>query len=234
MDAGLKATHDLLLAIKPEGAVHDAETCAICTPDHPEGGSVPETYTEEQLANAITKAVAEATAPLQAKVTELENSQQKSEMDAAVESAKAEAQAAIDDLQTKLDAAVIDATAAKEAKEQIEQFWANAVAEAEEATVREARREERLAKLKDEAHFPEEFLKENEERFVAMSDEEFAARLEEYKTQYAALAGSGGNYIPETTALHASRTTTTTKPGSALREVLDLRRAGIDPRAVRS
>lgn len=194
---------------------------------------MPDTFTAEDVQAAVDKAVATATSALQAKVTELETSQQKSEMDAAIEAAKAEAQAVIDDLQAKLDAAVIEATQAKTEKEALEQSIAAKEAEAEEAKIREGRRDERLTKLKDEAGFPEEYIKENADRFVAMDDEEFTARLEEYKA-LVAKAGAGSSTIPSQTALVASRQTTSTKPGSALREVLDLRRSGIDPRAVAS
>lgn len=196
-----------------------------------------DTYTEEELKAAVDKAVADATSALQAKLTELENSLEKSEIDKAVAAVKAEADEKIKELETKLDAAVIEATKAKEEKEAQDKFWADAIAETEEKAAREARREERMKQLAEVAHFPEEFLKENEERFVAMSDEEFTARLEEYKAQREALDasnGAGGSTPPVSTALTAARTTTTTTPTSALREVLGLRRAGVDPRRVRS
>ena len=62
MSTALKALHDELLADKPEGAVHDAASCALCalgaatdindggtTPhEHPEGGGTVTTLTQEE------------------------------------------------------------------------------------------------------------------------------------------------------------------------------------------
>src|SRR5688572_824120 len=127
----LKVVHDMLVAIKPDGVDHPAD-CELCLDlsdnDHPGGGSMSDkTFTEEELAAAVQKAVGEATSALQAKLTELENSQQQTEMDKGIAAAKAELQSSIDELQTKLDAAVLEATAAKDAKAELEQFWSSAV-----------------------------------------------------------------------------------------------------------
>lgn len=241
MSNQLKELHDWLLEHKPESANHVPDTCPVCVmesantgglpDDHPEGGSMSDkTYTEDELAAAISKAVAEATSPLQTKLTELENSQQQSEMDKALAAAKAEAQATIDDLQAKLDAAVIEATAAKQAKEELDAFWADAIAKAEQEKAMDERREDRLAKVKEFGGFDEKYIEENADRFVAMSDEDFDARLEEWKQL---VASKGGEEIPGQTRLVASRTDTGTTKTSALAEIRNLRQAGIDPRRVR-
>lgn len=188
------------------------------------------TYTEEELKAALAKAVAEAVSPLEAKVAELESSQQQSEVDKAIAAVKAEKDAEIADLQKRLDESVIEATAAKEAKEAQDKFWTDAIAEQEEKAAREARRETRVAALKEHAGFTDEYLTENVERFLAMTDEEFTARLDEYKTLKDALGVPAGT--PSTTALTASRQTSPSSSSSALREAMALRREGVDPRRV--
>lgn len=189
------------------------------------------TYTEDELAAAIAKAIGEATAPLQTKLAELENSQQKSEMDAAIEAAKAEAQKAIDDLQAKLDAATIEATAAKTAKEELDSFWADAIAKAENEKAMEARRDERLSAVKEFGGFDEKYIEDNADRFVAMSDDDFTARLEEWK---ALVASKGTEGIPAKTGLEVARSNAGDgKKASALAEIRNLRQAGVDPRRVR-
>lgn len=244
MDAGLVAQHDLLLSMKPDAVEHDSDACLICAEkassadnhDHPGGGSVSDkTFTEAELQAAVDKAIAEATQPLQAKVSELENSQQQSEVDKAISAVTAEKDEVIADLQAKLDAAVIEVTQKGEAYAELEKFWTDAIAEKEETDAREARRDERLAKLAEEAGFPEEYLKENEERFVAMADEEFAARLEEYKALAAKNGTPKGTGVPVSTALKAARENASNKSEtSALHEVLSLRNKGVDLRTIRS
>ncbi len=71
MDNGFKVLHDQLLANKPEGAIHEEETCPLCgveslnanegttSHDQPKGGSDVNTYTQEELETAIA-AVKEA------------------------------------------------------------------------------------------------------------------------------------------------------------------------------
>lgn len=238
MSTGLKGLHDRLVSRMPPGAEHSGDTCPLCALEaeldggildyEPRGGSMSDkVFSEEDLKAAVDKAVAEATSPLQTKLTELENSQQQSEMDKAVAAAKAEAEAQVAEMQTKLDAAVVEKNAAIEAKEALEVSLREAAEKAEQEKLLAARREERLAKVDEFGEKTKKHVEDNIDRFVAMSDEEFDERLEEWRT----LAKKAD--IPDETRLVAWRTPST-KSTSALSAVLDLRRAGIDPRRVRS
>lgn len=216
---GLKSLHDRLLAEKPDGANHDSDTCPLCAMDDSSldtpGGAV--TYTEEELQAAVDKAVA----AMQARVTELEQSQQVSEVESAKAALRAELQTTVDDLQSQLDAAVLKAEAAERERDEIK-AWLDAEATAQaEAEAIQARKEERLTKIREAASFPEDYLTQNADRFAAMSDDDFNTAVESWK----AIAPAGTSTIPEKTALHAGRESESTA-GSALKDVIALRRNG--------
>lgn len=222
----LIALHDQLLAHRPDGATHDEETCPVCAGalgDDPEGGGWMATFTEEEVQAAVDKAVAEATASLQSRIAELETSQQQQTLEQAVADAKAELEVQIADLQSKLDAAVLEAAQAKEANEAMQQAWDAEKQAAEEAAQLAARRDERLAKVREVAAFPDSYLEENADRFAALSDEEFAARLGEW-------AAISTKEPPKRTAFTAARKEE--NGGSALSSLRELRRANTDPRTL--
>jgi hypothetical protein len=187
---------------------------------------------EAALAEAVAKAIAEATAPLSAKIAEFEAAQADSEVGKAVAEATAPLAEQITTLQSELDAAKISLAAAEESKEATEKFWADAIAESETAAAAEARKDERLTKAKavapEKAHA---WLTENADRLAAMSDEDFEARLEEWGVLAPKADNGGGINIPATTGLHASREEATTINGSALGELRNLRGLA-DPRTV--
>lgn len=203
-DTGLLALHDRLLTEMPEGAVHDEDACPLCAmsledggADDSKGGSMSDkTFTEVELQAAVDKAVADATAAMQAKLAELEGNQA---LETAVATAKAELEAQVADLQTKLDAAVAEATQAKEAKEALETAVQAEKDEAAAAAEIAARIEDRTAKVKEIGCFPDEYLTANAERFAAMSEEDFTARLDEWK------AIGKKEEIPAKTAFKAAR-----------------------------
>lgn len=223
--------HDRLLAERPDGAVHDEEACPLCAlndggaDDLEEGGSMsdPVTYSEAELQAAVDKAVAEATASAHNKLAELESSQA---IEAAVAQAKADLETQVADLQAKLDAAVLEAAQAKEAKETLEKAWADEKAAEEAAKTLAARREERLAKVREVASFPKEYLEENGDRFAALSDEDFEARLEEWR-----VIAKKEEKPPARTAFKASREDTT-DTDSALGALREMRAVGADPRSL--
>lgn len=222
----LRALHDQLLAEKPEGAVHDEETCDLCrASDDPEGGSMG-TFSEEELQAAIDAAVAEATAPLQSRIAELEAAKKQE----AENSAQAELEAKITELESKLDAAVLEATQAKEEKDALQQAWDDEKAAAAEAEQVAARRDERLSQVKELACFPDEYIEENGDRFAAMSDEDWNARLEEWKTvvKPKETASSG---VPAKTALTAARQSNE-GDGSSLGLLREFRHSAVDPRTL--
>lgn len=194
------------------------------------------TFTQEQVDAAVSKAVADATAPLQTKLAELESVSKESEVGKAVADAVAPLNEQIADLQTKLDTATVEKAAADEAKAAVEAWWETAIAEKVEGDAAAARKDERLAKLKEVA--PEgahAYLDENADRFAAMSDEDFTARIEEYGV-VAKKEEAPATFIPAATALQAAREGGAggagTQTGSMLGELSSLRRSLTDPRTL--
>lgn len=214
----------------PEGASHDASACSVCVATSsgtPEGGKV-DTFTAEDL----QAAVASATAPLNARIAAMETAATESEIDARISAIQAEAEAVIADVRTQLDTAVL---AAGQATGELAAFreGITALAEAEAATAAiEARKEGRLAQVRDVASFPDEYLTSNADRFAAMSDEDFAERLAEWASLSAkSVAPTGG--IPRQTALVAAREINDNSGRGAMREVMrDFRLQHIDPRSL--
>jgi hypothetical protein len=246
-NTALKDMHDALLADQPEGAEHDSETCTLCameatTDPAPAGepGGTMKTYTEEEVKAAVQVAVDEAVAGLRAQVEELNAERAASESEQALAELRDSFEAEKAELQAKLDEAVLQATTEKEAHDQLVAWLEGEAKAAEESAAIEARREERLATAKAAADFPEDFVKyleDSADRLAAMDDEEFTARV----TEWAALAGgkpakpsSKDDKLPAETALHASREGRDAggKPKSAVKELFEMRRSGIDPRTL--
>lgn len=235
MSTALKTIHDQLMELQPEGASHPAD-CLICVgevasdPTSTDGGSVSDkTYTEAEY-NSLAAQVAD----LEGKLTELSAAAEASKVDEQVAAVKAEMETQVADLRSKLDAAVLEAEAAKKNHEELVALLVKAESEAVEAAEQAARKESRLAQVKEVASFPESYLEENADRFAAMSDETFEVALEGFKAQQEALAAAGASKsddIPVATAMTAARTTTD-KGSNPLSEVLGLRFAGIDPRTI--
>lgn len=232
-----KTLHDHLMANMPEGAEHDAASCAFCTPVvaiEPTSASAKEDAVSEFTKDQLEAAVAEATAAANARVTELEaqvkafaESQHQEAIDAAVANASTEAQAKIDGLQEQLDAAVLEANTHKEAFEKFQ----TELTELEEARTAEeqlaAKREERVAKVAEVANFPEEHVKANADRWAAMSDEQFEQQLEDWRL----IASKENTTVPSTTRLQAHRDKDQPST-SATREVFGLLRQGVDTRTI--
>lgn len=232
MGETLKERHDHLIANRPDGVEHDEASCPFCllaALDN-QGGSMG--YTQEQLDAAIRDAVDAATGPMQARITELESVQQETEVGQAIAEAVEPLNVQVAELQQQLDTAVVEKAAADQAKADLEAWWSNAITEQTEAEAAAARKDERLGKLKEAA--PEKahaYLEENADRFAAMSDDDFEARLEEYR---AIASADGDPAIPTATALTAARegAATGTPAGSMLGELSSLRRTLTDPRTL--
>lgn len=181
------------------------------------------TYTEEEH-NALLAQVAD----LEAKVNELESVRQESEVEAKLAETQTQFEAQVSDLQTQLDTAVLEVQAAKDEKEAVVAYFDQMAAEAETLAAIEALREERIAKVKEVASFPEEHIAARADAWAALDEEAFEALLADWK----AVAGKGdGATVPAATAMQASRDTNLTQGGS-LREVLGFRFQGIDTRSV--
>lgn len=180
----------------------------------------PTTFTQEQVQAQIDAAVGQARAAFEQTLAEAE---------AANKTAELETQ--VTELQAQLDAIVVEKAQIEEAKAAVEKFWADAIVEHENTVVADARKDERLDKLKEVS--PEgahAYLEANADRFAAMSDDDFAARIEEYTT---IAAKDDGTPIPTTTALTAARESAGGKAaGSMLSELPNLRTALSDPRTL--
>lgn len=234
-DTALKEMHDSLLAEMPEGAEHDPSGCPLCAvgegteppadPDE-EVTAVAKTYTEDE----VRAAVAEAVSDLRAEVDELRAEKATNEGEQALADLREALEGEKTELQTKLDAATLEAENAKKERDDIVAWLDGEAKSAEEKAAIEARRDERIEKVKEAANFPETYIEENADRIAAMSDEEFDARLSEW----AALSGTksaGDDELPRETALRAAREgrdDTTRK--SAGRELRELRQSGVDVR----
>lgn len=239
MSKVLKDLHDALLQERPEGVEHDSLNCPMCGDVPVEtasaestGGNVSDekTYTEAEYAQLVAQV-----SSLEAQIAELTKAAEAEAIDARIAEAKADLEAQVADLQTQLDAAVLEKEAARSELDNVLSFLAAEQAAAEEAAALEARREERIAKVKEVASFPDDYLATNAERFAAMSDEAFEAALEDWKAiaPKADKAGEEEGELLPSTAMTASRTTTnTTTDKSLLREVMSLREAGVDVRSI--
>jgi hypothetical protein len=230
MSRSLKELHDRLLDEKPEGAVHEADSCPFCTAmeESADGGN-DMTYTEDELKAKVDEAVQAAIQERDAKIADLSAAQQTSETAKAVSDAVAAKDTELADLRGELDKAVLEAANAKADRDAVVAWLEGEKTAAEQRDAAAARKDTRLAKLKEVAHFPDDYLEQNADRFAAMSDEEFDARC----TEYAALSGngkSGNSEIPSTTpGLKAGLEGPGTSRSSAVKELLALSR---DPRGV--
>ena len=179
MNASLRAKHDELLKTMPEGASHNAEDCAICGDDSLEGDEV--TYTDEELQARIDEAVAEATAPLTAKIEELETSEEEAAIKARITEATTDLTTKVEELQAQLDKAVLEAEAAKTELADTVSYLTSV--EEEKAAEEEATRirEERLTLVKEVASFPEEHIAANIDRWASMDEEAFQAQVNDWK-----------------------------------------------------
>lgn len=225
MPTTLKALHDRLLAEKPADAMH--EPCRLCSQidddggpaDATEGGSMSKTYTEEEMQAEVAKATAE----LDTRVKDLEASQQVSEVESKINAARAEKDAEIVELQMQLDAATLSAQTEKERADTIVAWLDEEKVAAEQAAVVSARRDERLAKVKEVASFPEGYLTKHADRFAAMGDEDFEAHLEGLR-EIASATKPTGDTVPAKTGLHASRDDSGRTTSSAGRDLISMRR----------
>lgn len=247
--SALKELHDSFLADRPEDAEHDELNCPFCAtketaaeiPDNEGAGGAmgDKTYSEDEVKAAVRVAVDEALAPSLARIEELETTAAASESEAALAEITAQHEAAQADLQAKVDEATLTAEQAKKSHDDLVAWLDGEKDAAEKAAQIEARREERLATAKAAAEFPEGFVKHLEsiaDRLAAMDDEEFTARVSEWAALVGGKPGDSGSKddeLPKETALLASREE---RGGggkkSAIKELAELQRSGIDPRTL--
>ena len=189
---------------------------------------MPEQFTQADL----DAAVAAATGPLQQRLADLEVQAQESEVGKAVAQAVGDKEAQIADLQAQLDTATAARTTAESKLAETEQYWVDAIAAHEEAVAVAARKEARISQASEIGVFNDDYIAANADRFAAMSDEDFAARIEEWKLiAAAAQPGEVKTPPPATTAMVASRTGDSTG-GSKLSRLAELRARNIDLRSM--
>jgi hypothetical protein len=234
-----KGLHDLLLEQKPEGASHDSVSCEWCVAEsaedtHPQeagGGSTVKTYTEEEFASEVAKAVADATAGLHAELASFKDKATSEEVEARIAAAKAEAEEQLAEVRKQLDEKVLEAQSERDKRAELETWLEAEKAKAEAEAEIASRRDDRITKIREVASFPEEYVTANTDRWAGMDDEAFVAYLEDIKA--VAIKNPVTDGVPAGTAMTASREGgTTTGIGSAIREVLDLRGRGIDTRTL--
>lgn len=167
--------HDLLLVSKPSEASHEASLCPLCNGSHDGddhhnddtlGGDVT-TYTQDELDTAV----AEAVAPLQAKLEELLQDQALAEFETRLTEITEAHEVKVAELQSEIDAAVVAAEAAKTERDEIVSFLEEAKAAEEAAEALEARKveiKEAVASL-----FGEEHIEANLDRWAGMEAEAF-------------------------------------------------------------
>lgn len=227
----IAAAHALLLQDIPEGATHDVESCPLCSSEEIiqklEAERVDKTYSEDEVKALVTAAVAEKTDALQTELDEIRSGQKAEEVEARITDAKAEADAKVDEIQAKLDAAVLEAEQAKTERDEI-LAWLKEESETAEREAEISRlREERKAKVAEVASFPEDYVEERAEKWAQMEEEAFEAMLSDYAAITA--KSSESTELPKTTAMQAAREPDGKKE-SAISELLNLRREGVDPR----
>ena len=226
--------HDKLLAEMPDGASHEEADCPFCNDVNSYGGgdTMTKTYTEDELTTAVAAAVAPIKEASEAKVAELESELE----DLRAAKADEETASEIDSLKAELEKAELRANEAEARIKEITDYLAEQAELEEVASYLEAVKAERLEVIKG-FNFAEERVEANLDRWVAMSDDDFAALVEDYTAIVEASKASIESNeeiiedeIPSETAMSHTRTedTASKDTSSAFAAVLGARRAGID------
>lgn len=241
MDELLKEHEELLKNI-PDGVAHDTANCPLCAIegepsganeiDDPEGGDMSKTYTEEEFNNAVAAAIE----PLQSELNAVKASQTEQEIEARIAEAVSAVETEKAELQKSLDTALVEAEQSKAALADLTAYLEAEVEAAQEAAAYEARKEERLAQVKEVASFTDEHLEANADRWTKMSDEDFEAIISDWKEVAAAASKPVGeqeeNRIPAVTAMVASRSDKGSDKFGGVRQMMRAGLVGNDPRTL--
>ena len=202
---------------------------------HPLEVNMDKTYTEQEVSEAVEKALA----PLRVELDALKAAADAEVANAQVAELETAHAAELADIQQKLDEATIAATTAATERDEVLAYLTAEKEAADEAAAREARTDERLAAVKEVANFSDDFVAENTERWVAMSDEAFELTVSGYKAAVEAAKtpekSSSDKDVDLTTGLAGERSTssaTSSDRMAGVREMLALRSQGVDPRTV--
>jgi hypothetical protein len=178
-------------------------------------------YTDSDVAAKV----AEAMAPLQAKLDELTAAKDAEGVEAKISEIKAQYDGEVAELQTQLDAVTIERDTYKSEFETFKAELQEAADAASAEAAAEARKEERVAAVKEVANFSDDDIEARSTRWAALNDEDFASLIEDYKSvaeaAKAAAAGSEdksdkGGSEDLSTAMSTEREEASEKSGMAL------------------
>lgn len=220
----LAAIHDFLLENKPADLEHVEEECPICQKaeiNH-QGGGFMQTYTDEEV-QALLQKITE----LESEVAEFRLAADRDQFEIEIQKVKQEAEEELASVKVQLDNLVLENANLKQEKADI-LIWleAEVEAKAQEALLRE-RKEARLAVIEEVASFPEEYVQQNLERWVALDEGDFEALVADWK---AIGNKSVDDELPSVTAMTATSSSGSSR--SAVKEVLRFRYEGVDPRSL--
>lgn len=228
-----KELHDRWLEQKPEAASHDETTCPYCAPvkPAPTGGTgdpmSDKTFSKEE----VDAAVAAAVAPLQARMADLEAEKSAEEIQTQIDEAKAEVESQLAEVQKELDLKTAEADAAKQELEDVKAYLTAEVEAQAEAAAKEARKADRIEKVKEAASYSDEYVATHADRWAAWDDEEFAGFLSDLK----ATGVKPNEKPPVDTALNMGGENASLNGGgekSALSGLREVVKAGFDPRRI--
>lgn len=227
MDKSLRVMHDKLLAQKPDGAEHDETTCPICSSDETEEHMSDKTFTEDEVAAKV----AEATASLEDRIAELEATLEDSEVAEKIKEATAPLNEKIAELEADLDKATLRAEEAEKTVEETEKYWKDLETQEAVKAEREARKADRVEKVKEVASFSDDYIEQRADAWAELSDEDFAAVLEDWKAiaTKSPKEGKKEEEIPETFLTATGKKS----DNDAITALRTLRRKGVDPRQIR-
>lgn len=213
----------------------EPSTGDLSSVSHPLGGDMDKTYTEDELKAEVAKVLA----PMQAELDTLKAAADADAREAEFTALKEAHATEVAELTTKLDAATTEAAAVKSEFDTYKTSIETAAREVAEAAERAERTEARLTAVKEVASYPEEFIADNTERWVAMSDEDFEAVVAGYKASAAAAVAASKSSSEKKevnlgTVLGGEREVSSTDDDrmSGVRGLFGLREQGIDPRTV--
>lgn len=223
-----KVLHDIFAAVLP----HDE--CALCKEAPVTVTSDDQTFTAAEVQAKVDEALASVNAALEQatnKIADLEAAAGKTEVATAVAEATADLTAKVEQLQTDLDAANAGKKAAEDALAERDR----ADEEAKEQAALEARRDERATFVTELAIFDKEHVEKSQDRWAAMTDEDWEAQQAEYQ-KLADKKGITPRPLPKDRKPALTATADDDAGGerstSAVRAVMDLRHEGVNTRHI--
>ena len=185
-------------------------TCLLCNEkahldDPDERGDMEKNYTQAELEAAVAAAVT----PLAAELDTIKNSAEVAEQEAKITQIQEEADQKVAEAEARVDTATVEANTAKTELAEKIAYLEKVKQDTEDAAAREALKTERT-EAAAKANFPEDRIAERIDSWVAMSDEDWASTLEDWKAIPSAPAEQANEETlnaPLETAVENTRTT---------------------------